>query len=126
MASSLSPQEKTLYHQIHPLKLATDWATGIAALYSFWEHKIIPRLLIAYVPSVLVSVILLRLADLWRQRDSAFGRYVQKYMTRFAQSARLIGYAVMAAGAWFHLVWLILVGLLVILIAWFWGQFFNA
>lgn len=78
------------------------------------------------MPSVLVSVILLRLADLWRQKDSAFGRYVQKYMTRFAQSARLIGYAVMAAGAWFHLVWLILVGLLVILIAWFWGLFFNA
>ena len=123
MASPLSAQEKTLYHQIHPLKLLTDWGSGIIALFFFWAHKIILALAIAVIPSFLVSFALLQWADLARLKDSAFGNYVHQYMTLWAQLARLLGYAIMAAGAWFHQAWLIVVGLLVIVSAWMWGIF---
>jgi len=42
-------QEKVLYHQIHPLKLITDWGTGLAALYLFWQHALFGALLLALV-----------------------------------------------------------------------------
>ena len=28
--------EKTLYHQIHPVKLLVDWVAGVLSLYFFW------------------------------------------------------------------------------------------
>jgi len=31
--------EKYLYHQIHPLKLAAEWAAGLASLYPLWQHQ---------------------------------------------------------------------------------------
>jgi len=73
--------------------------------------------MIDFVPSVLIYLILLRWVDLGLLKDSAFGRYVRKYMTRSAQAVRLIGYAIMAAVAWLHQVWLLPVGSLVILMA---------
>jgi hypothetical protein len=42
-------------------------------------------------------------------------------MTRGIEMARFAGYALMAASAWYHIVWLIPVGLLVILLAWLRG-----
>ncbi len=40
-------------------------------------------------------------------------------MTRTRELLRLAGYVVMAFAAWYHLPWMILSGLLVILLAWF-------
>ncbi len=119
-------QEKSLYHQIHPLKLFTDWSTGIIALYPFWQHKLLIALLIAFVPSILISFILIRFADLEKYRQSAFGKYIRQYMTRPVEMMRFAGYALMAICAWIHATWLIPVGLFVILLAWLRGViFFN-
>ncbi len=117
-------QEKTLYHQIHPLKLFTDWSTGILALYPFWQNKLLIALLIAFIPSILASFALIRFADLERQKQSSFGKYVRQYMTRPIETTRFAGYAAMAIGAWYHLLWLIPLGLLVILLAWLRGVIF--
>jgi hypothetical protein len=35
----MTPQEKMLYHQIHPLKLATDISAEIVSLYLFPETQ---------------------------------------------------------------------------------------
>jgi len=32
--------DKVLYHQIHPLKLATDILASLESLYFFWQHKL--------------------------------------------------------------------------------------
>jgi len=48
-------QEKSLYHQIHPTKLFTDWSMALIALYPFWHHHLIIALLIAFVPSMIVG-----------------------------------------------------------------------
>lgn len=114
-------QEKSLYHQIHPLKLCTDWSTGFIALYPFWQHQLLMALLIAFLPSILVSFILMRFANLEKYEQSAFGKYIRQYMTRPVEMARFAGYAVMAMGAWYHAAWLIPLGLLVILLAWLRG-----
>ena len=45
--SLMTPQEKYLYHQIHPVKLLTDWVTGLLALYFFWRHELVAAAAIA-------------------------------------------------------------------------------
>lgn len=117
-------EEKSLYQQIHPLKLLTDWGTGIVALYLFWQHALITALLVAFVPSLLVSLWLIRCANLDKYKQSRFGQYVRQHMTRWMQALRLVGYGVMAMAAWYHHAWLMLLGLLAILLAWFRGVLF--
>lgn|SRR5574341_329221 len=117
-------QEKTLYHQIHPLKLFTDWSTGFLALYFFWRHDLLIAMAIALIPSIIASLILVRFADLEKYKASAFGKYVGKTMTRAVEAIRFLGYAVMAIGAWIHLAWLIPLGLAMILLAWLRGVIF--
>jgi hypothetical protein len=120
----MTSQEKYLYHQIHPLKLFADWSTGIVALYPLWQHDLIIAAIIAIVPSIIVSAVLVRFANLEKYKQSQFGKYISKYMTRTIEMIRFGGYAVMTIGAWLHLVWVILLGLLVILLAWSRGVIF--
>ena len=117
-------QEKSLYHQIHPAKLFTDWSTGLIALYPFWHHNLLLALLIAFVPSILVSLMIVHFADLEKYKQSAFGKYVRQYMTRAVEATRFIGYGIMAIGAWVHAIWVIPIGLLIIVLAWLRGVIF--
>jgi hypothetical protein len=114
----MTQQEKYLYHQIHPLKLLTDWTAGLLALYFFWRHDFVAAVLIALIPAIAVSQLLINFANLERQRASRFGHYVQRYMTRTMEALRLVGYIIMAAGAWYHALFFIGLGLLIILSAW--------
>ena len=41
----MTPQEKSLYHQIHPLKLLTDSSAEVLSLYLFWKRKLLAGLL---------------------------------------------------------------------------------
>ena len=114
----MTPDEKQLYHQIHPLKLLTDWSTGLLALYFFWRHELATAALIALIPPILVSSLLIKFVNLERQRASHFGHYIRRYMTRAMETLRLVGYIMMAAGAWYHEPWSIVFGLATILGAW--------
>ena len=118
-------EERSLYHQIHPLKVLTDWGTGIFALYLFWGHNLATALVIALIPSAIVSFVLIRFATLEKYKESSFGNDVRKYMTRQIEADRLAGYAVMAIGAWAHIIWLIPLGLLVIQLGWIRGLIFT-
>ncbi len=108
------------------MKLFTDWSTGLAALYFFWQHSLIVALVVAIVPSVIVSLLLVHFAHLEKYKQSSFGRYIRQYMTRASEASRFLGYAVMTAGAWYRLIWLILVRLAVILLAWLRGKLLPA
>ena len=77
----MTPQEKTLYHQIHPLKLCTDISAEFVSLYLFWQRKLIAGLVAMLVPPMIASALILKLANLERYKESAFGRYVRVYMT---------------------------------------------
>ncbi len=119
-------QERSLYHQIHPLKLLTDWSTGLMALYLLWKHRPAAGLAVALIPSIAVSLAIIRFANLEKYERSPLGHYVSQYMTGTAEAARLAGYGVMAAGTWFHRVRLIPFGLLVIMAAWLYGLIWPA
>ena len=114
-------QERSLYHQIHPLKLFTDWSTGLAALYLLWGHHLVAGLALAFIPSIAVSLAIMRFANLEKYQRSSFGQYIGRYMTRTAEGARLAGYGIMAVGTWYRLTRLIPFGFLVILAAWLYG-----
>ncbi|GAC1566385.1 MAG: hypothetical protein NVS3B14_08210 [Ktedonobacteraceae bacterium] len=60
----MTPQEKTLYHQIHPLKLATDISAEIVSDYLFWKHKLLAGLIVLYIQAVDASLLIMRLDDL--------------------------------------------------------------
>src|SRR5256885_858056 len=98
----MTARERYLYHQIHPLKLATDIAAGFGALYPLWRHEFLLALCVLMVPPVIASVLVLRFADLDKLRRSAFGRYVALYMTHGMEALRLLGMLVMMLGAWLH------------------------
>jgi len=42
-------REKKLYHQIHPLKLATDIGVTPLSLYFVREHRVLPAVLVGFV-----------------------------------------------------------------------------
>ena len=121
---SMTLKEKTLYHQIHPVKLLTDWVAGIAALYPLWQHQLLAALLIALVPPLIASFLLIRFANLEKCKRSPFENYVRRYMTHTVEAIRFAGYILMAVGTWYHVLWLIPVGLLVVVLAWLRGVMF--
>jgi len=67
----MTREEKLLYHQIHPLKLLTDWTAGFAALPLLWRHRLRAALLVTFVPPILVSVLIIRYVDLEPYKRSA-------------------------------------------------------
>ena len=111
-----------LYHQIHPLKLATDIGVTPLALYLFWEHHPISGLLIAFLPPVAVSLAMLRwVPNLEPLKQSPLGKYLARYMTPLVQAIRLLTVAPMVYGAWTHDVRFIVLGLAALAGAWCYG-----
>lgn len=120
----MTREEKVLYHQIHPLKLLTDVTAGFAALPLLRRHRLRAALLVTLVPPILSSILIIRYADLEPYKRSAFGRYLERYMTREMQAVRLAGYLIMALGAWYRRPWPVPLGLLVVLFGWSRGVLF--
>ena len=114
-------RERALYHQIHPAKLVTDVATALGAAVLFWRHQPGAALVLGFVPSVIVTIVLLRWANLDRYRDSAFGRYVRRFMTRKVEGARLAGLLPLWGGAWLRQPLVMVLGLAWIVGCWLLG-----
>ena len=121
----MTGQEKILYHQIHPLKLFTDWSTGLISFYLLWRRRPRAALVTQFVPAILVSSALIRWGNLAPQQHSAAGRYVAKHMTPAMQTLRLIGNVIMSVGAWRRRPELMFLGLLTILFGWLRGSLVN-
>jgi hypothetical protein len=115
--------EKALYHQIHPLKLGTDIGAALASLYFFWRHQLAAGLVVHFAPPVIATILLLAFADLEPQKNSRFGRYVARMMTRPVEAVRLFGDILAIIGAWYQSVPIIVAGFAIILAAWLSGLF---
>ena len=118
MEPGLNRREKLLYHQIHPLKLAVDFSTSFVSTWLFWRHELSVGLVVAWVPSVLVTLAMLRWMDFARQRESRFGHYVARHMTKLAEAVRFSGQFAAWTGAWFHAAWAIALGYAIIVVGW--------
>ena len=92
--------DRVLYHQIHPAKLFTDVAAATAAAAVLWHHRMWLAFAIGFLPSIAVSAAILRYSNLAPYRDSAFGHYIARFMTRRVELARLAGLIPLWGGAW--------------------------
>jgi len=117
--------DKTLYHQIHPFKLTTDVVAAFAAVYLLWLHLVVEGILVAFVPSLIISLFMLKLMDFEKQKQSRLGKYVKKYMGKGTDTVRSIGFLVMLVGSWFHFIWLVVIGFVVIVFVWLKGLIFK-
>lgn len=115
--------EKNLYQQIHPARLVTDWTTGLYACYLLWHQELIPALISAFIPSLIVSVFIVRFVDLEKVKNSLFGRYYKRTYNRTVDLIRFGGFVVMAAGSWQLSLPTAGAGLAIILGTWTYGLF---
>jgi hypothetical protein len=117
-------RDKALYHQVHPLKLGTDICAQIVSLYFFWGHNIALGLSVMFLPPIVASLALVNIADFTSIKHSALGYYLKRYMTPAMEAVRLAGTIPMVLGAWFHVWWLIPLGLVITLFGWTRGLLF--
>ncbi len=115
--------EKNLYQQIHPVRLFTDWSSGFYACYLFWNQLMIEGLIAAFIPSLIVSLIILRFTDLEKIKNSKFGRYYKRTYNRTVDFTRFGGFGVMAAGSWNQSLQIAGVGLIIVIGTWTYGLF---
>jgi hypothetical protein len=120
---ALTFAERALYHQIHPAKLFADTATSLIAIDLFWRHELIPGLIMALLPPVLVSAVLLREADLGRYRSSPMGAYLRRFMPPWVQTVRVFGVAVAFYSSWHQVPAGIYGGLALVAVCWANGLF---
>jgi hypothetical protein len=110
--------ERALYHQIHPAKLYVDIATALVAIDLFWRHELVPGLIIALIPPLLVSAVLVREANLERYRSSLMGAYLRQFMPPWVQALRLFGVGVAFYAGWYHFPAGVISGLALVAICW--------
>lgn len=114
----MTSSEKVLYQQIHPAKLLTDFGTSFASAWLLWEARWAYAALVALLPSIAVTVALVRFADLERYRRTSLGGYVARHMPARAVGGRIAGQLLVWGGAAAHVPWLLPFGYFVIVLAW--------
>ncbi|MBI2427536.1 MAG: hypothetical protein HYV29_01820 [Ignavibacteriales bacterium] len=114
-------QEKNLYQQIHPARLITDWAAGIAACYLFWQNDIWLGVAISFVPSLIVSLLVIRFADLEKIRQSTFGDYFKRTYSKRVDLIRFAGFVVTAGASWWQNIPGVAAGIVIIIATWTYG-----
>lgn len=114
-------QEKNLYQQIHPVRLLTDWTSGIAAFVLFWNHELWVGVVLSFIPSLIVSLFVIRFADLEKIRQSAFGEYYKRTYNKKVDLIRFLGFVVASGASWWQYIPGIVIGLLIIIATWTYG-----
>jgi hypothetical protein len=113
----LTRRERILVHQIHPAKLATDISVAVVSTVLFWQHRLVPGLLVFALPAPIASALVLR-RNLSAYRDSAAGRYVLAHMPPSMQAVRSVSAIAIAVGGWRRSPALILAGLTLVGLGW--------
>ena len=102
--------------------MLTDVVSAFAAVYLLWEHYLIAGVCIAFIPSTILSMVLIAKVDLEKYKNSALGVYIRKHMSSKALDwLRFAGLMVMMVGGWNRLLWLVGVGLAIVLYVWLKG-----
>jgi hypothetical protein len=112
--------DRYLLHQVHAAKLGTDITAGIVSTVLMWRRRIVPALVIAHVPAVTASVLVMR-RDLSGLRDTRRGQYVLAHMPPAAQAVRLLGQIVAWWAAYRHRPGGIVVGAVIVVSGWAFG-----
>jgi hypothetical protein len=78
-------------------------------------------MVIAWIPSVVASLLVTAFCRLERQQGSLFGRYLSATMTPAVTAQRMAGQIVMWYGAYMHEAVLLVLGPIVVVLAWLSG-----
>ncbi len=113
-------RDRYLLHQVHAAKLATDITFGIVSTVLMWRHRVVSALVIAFLPAIVASALVLRLdpSDL---RDTRRGRYVLANMPPTAQAVRMLGQIFAWLAAYLRRPSGIVAGILITLSGWSFG-----
>lgn len=110
--------ERVLYHQVHPLKIATDIGATVVAIPLLWNGDLALGLAIVFLSPVVGSTIVMATADLAPYRDGAIGAYLRRYMGPLPQAIRLaLGLTILFA-AWIHNALVIVICVLLVAVVW--------
>jgi hypothetical protein len=102
--------------------MLTDVTSAFTAVYLLWEHNLVAGVCIAFIPSTLLSMVLIAKVDLEKYKNSAFGVYIRKHMSSKALDwLRFGGLMVMMLGGWNRWIWLAAIGLCIVLFVWMRG-----
>jgi hypothetical protein len=112
--------DRYLLHQVHAAKLATDITFGIVSTVLMWRHRVASALVIAFVPAIVASALVLRL-DLSDLRDTRRGRYVLANMPPTAQAVRMLGQIFAWLAAYLRRPSGIVTGILITISGWSFG-----
>ncbi|HMI84777.1 MAG TPA: hypothetical protein VK550_11840 [Polyangiaceae bacterium] len=113
-------QERSLYHQVHPLKLAVDIGTAAISLCLLWQRHLYVALAVMWLPSIFVTALLIRSGSFEKVRDSRVGELLRRRMTHSVEALRFGGLGIAAFGAWFRSAAAIVAGVLLIGACWAW------
>jgi hypothetical protein len=114
-------KERERYHQLHPAKLAVDWGAAIIAGVLLWKRQPLAAVIVGFVPSIVVTLIFLSGrfdGALGAVRSRPLAESIALRLSARVNTLRFAGLAVSWAGCWFHVWWLIPLGVVVILVAW--------
>jgi len=114
----MNREERILYHQIHPAKIAADVTGSIISAILVWQHHFWWAMLGAFAPAFLGSALVLQFADLNKLKASRMGRYIERFMNHWVEAWRFGGQIVMWMGCWCHEWLAIPVGALIVISAW--------
>ena len=102
--------------------MCTDIATGFGAVYLLWEQYLVLAVCIAFIPSTVLSMVLIAKVDLEKYKNSAFGVYIRKNMSsKSVDWLRFAGFVVMLIAGWNHWLWLVGAGFLIVMYCWLKG-----
>ena len=118
-------KEKKLYHQIHPVKLFVDISTGILTTYLLWKHNTFGFLVLFSLPSIIISLVIIKFGNLYVLKNSRLGKYIEQYMTPLIETIRISGQIIMWVAGWYHSFLFIIIGFLIIIGGWFNGVLFK-
>ncbi len=112
---------RTRYHQLHPAKLAVDWASAALAGALLWRHRWVAAVAVGLVPSIVTSAVFLsgrfdQALEEIRNRRGA--RSIAERLTPDVNTVRFGGLAGAWAGCWLQRPWWIPAGTLVIAFGW--------
>ncbi len=102
--------------------MLTDVVSAFGAVYLLWEHFLILGVCIAFLPSTVLSMVLIAKVDLEKYKNSAFGVYIRKYMSSKALDwLRFAGLMIMMVGGWNRWLWLVAIGFCIVIYVWMKG-----
>jgi hypothetical protein len=117
----MNVQDRERYHQLHPAKLIVEWCTAVAAGALLWRRQPTAALAVGFGPSIIVTLIFVsgrvdRALESIRSRPSA--RAIAPQLSIDINAVRFAGLALSWAGCWFHRIWMLPAGVIVVVGGW--------